>query len=220
MQDYGAMPFMYYSPPCMQNPYIRQAMAGTMPAQTQFAPQQTMPAQTQFAPQQMMPAMMPNKSKDMSGDPDPMPDLGIYTYPGNVPGALALLQSSLAGESEDRMFYRYLIENAPTQEDKEIITGIRDDEIGHFGLVRHVYHQLTGQAPPPPQNVTFKKPASYCEGLMTAIRGEQNAVIRYRQILFALQDRTQINILTAIMTDEIRHGILYNYLYSKNGCRA
>jgi len=208
MQDYGSMPFMYYSPPCMQNPYIRQAMAGMAPTQTQFAPQQAAPA------------MMPVKGKDMPEDPDSMPDLSIYTYPGNVPGAVTLLQASAAGETEDRMFYHYLIENAPTQEDREIITGIRDDEIGHFGLVRHVYFQLTGQTLPPPQNVTFEKPADYCHGLMTAIRGEQNAVIRYRQILFALQDRTLINIMTAIMTDEIRHGILYNYLYSKNGCRA
>ncbi len=220
MQDYGNMPFMYYSPPCMQNPYIRQAMAGMMPAQTPMAPQQTMPAVMPNMPSTLPSAMPPNKGKDMSGDPDPVPDLGIYTYPGNVPGALTLLQASVAGETEDRMFYRYLIENAPTQEDREIITGIRDDEIGHFGLVRQVYYQLTGQNLPPPQNVTFKKPASYCEGLAAAIRGEQNAVIRYRQILFALQDRTQINILTAIMTDEIRHGILYNYLYAKNGCRA
>lgn len=208
MQDYGSMPFMYYSPPCMQNPYIRQAMAGMMPAQTQFAPQKTMPAMT------------PVKSEDMSGIPEGTPDLSIYTYPGNVPGALALLQLSVAGETADSMFYRYLIENAPTQEDREIITGIRDDEMGHFGLIRQVYFQLTGQTLPPPQNVTFEKPASYCHGLMMAIRGEQNAVVKYRQILFALQDRTLINILTAIMTDEIRHSILYNYLYSKNGCRA
>ncbi len=208
MQDYGSMPFMYNSPPCLQNPYIRQAMAGMTP----------MPPQ--FAPQQISPAMMPAKSKEMSGDPESTPDLSIYTYPGNVPGALTLLQTSVAGETEDRMFYQYLIENAPTQEDREIITGIRDDEIGHFGLVRHVYSQLTGQTLPPPQNVTFERPASYCHGLMTAIRGETNAVIRYRQILFALQDRTLINILTAIITDELRHGILYSYLYSKNGCRA
>ncbi|HEX2945812.1 MAG TPA: ferritin-like domain-containing protein [Clostridia bacterium] len=216
MQDYGSMPFMYYSPPCMQNPYIRQAMAGMMPAKTQFAPQQTMPEAIPVK----MPGTMPLQSQPMTGDPAGMPDLGIYTYPGNVPGALKLLQASVAGEMEDRLFYRYLIDNAPTQLDKEIITGIRDDEIGHFGLVRVVYYQLTGQNLPPPQEVTFEKPSSYCEGLMRAIRGEQNAVIRYRQILFALQDRTQINILTGIMTDEIRHGILYNYLYSKNGCRA
>jgi hypothetical protein len=44
-------------------------------------------------------------------------------------------------------------------------------------------------------------------------------VRKYRRILYALQDRVQINILAGIFTDEIRHGSLYNYLYSKNGCR-
>jgi rubrerythrin len=73
---------------------------------------------------------------------------------------------------------------------------------------------------PPPQNVTFEKPASYCEGVKRALKGEQNAVRKYRRILYALQDRVQINILTGIITDEIRHGILYSYLYSKNGCRV
>jgi rubrerythrin len=107
-----------------------------------------------------------------------------------------------------------------TAEDKEIISGIRDDEISHFILFRQVYYQLTGQVLPPPQNVTFEKPANYCEGVKRALRGEQNAVRKYRRILYALQDRVQINILTGIITDEIRHGILYNYLYSKNGCRA
>lgn len=208
MQNYGSSPYMSYLPPCMQNPFMRQAMPGVMPTQEQFFPKQPMPE------------MMPAQSQYTPQDPAGMPDLGIYTYPGNVPGALKLLQESVTGEAEDRMFYRYLIENAPTQEEKEIITGIRDDEIGHYGLVRYVYNRLTGQTLPPSQNVTFERPGSYCEGLMKAIRGEQNAVIRYRQILFALQDRTLINILTAIMTDEIRHGILYNYLYSKNACRT
>ncbi|WP_010250997.1 ferritin-like domain-containing protein [Acetivibrio cellulolyticus] len=143
-----------------------------------------------------------------------------YTYPQNVPEALKLIKEAVEGETEDRMFYQYLIDNAPSEEDKVIITGIRDDEISHFALFRQVYFQLTGQTLPPPQNVTFEKPASYCAGVKKALLGEQNAVRKYRMILFALQDRVQINILTRIITDEIRHGILYNYLYSKNGCRV
>jgi len=62
--------------------------------------------------------------------------------------------------------------------------------------------------------------SSYCDGVQRALKGEQNAVRKYRRILYALQDRVQINILTGIITDEIRHGILYNYLYSKNSCRV
>ncbi len=150
----------------------------------------------------------------------PLMGLGDYTYPQNVPGALKLIQEAVEGETEDRMFYQYLIENAPFAEDKEIITGIQADEISHFGLFRQLYFQLTGQMLPPPQNVTFEKPATYCEGIGRALMGEQNAVRKYRRILYALQDRVQINILTGIITDEIRHGILYSYLYSKNGCRA
>lgn len=143
-----------------------------------------------------------------------------YTYPQNMPSALKLLQEAVAGETEDRLFYQYLIDNAPSVEDKEIITGIRDDEISHFELFRYVYYQLTGQTLPPPQPSTLMAPATYCDGIAKAIRGEQNAVRKYRQILFALQDRQLINILTGIITDEIRHGSLYNYLYTKNGCRG
>lgn len=150
--------------------------------------------------------------------PQDMVGLEEYTYPQNVPGALKLIQEAVAGETEDRMFYQYLIDTAPSEEDKEIIMGIRDDEIHHFNLFKRIYYQLTGQMLPPPQDITFEKPTSYCEGVKRALRGEQNAVRKYRMILYALQDRVQINILTGIITDEIRHGILYNYLYSKNGC--
>jgi len=143
-----------------------------------------------------------------------------YIYPYNLPEALKLIQNAVSGENEDRMFYQYLIENAPSEEDKEIIKGIRDDEIIHFNLFRQIYYQLTGQMLPPPENVEFSKPASYCEGLKKALIGEQNAVRKYRKILYALQNRVQINMLTGIITDEIRHGSLYNYLYSKNGCRV
>ena len=167
----------------------------------------------QTAPQMMMPVQyqMLNNSQAMTG-------LEEYTYPQNLPGALKSIQEAITGEAEDRMFYQYLIENAPSEEDKEIIMGIRDDEIRHFSLFRQVYYQLTGQMLPPPQDVTFEKPVSYCEGVKRALKGEQNAVRKYRRILYALQDRVQINILTGIITDEIRHGILYSYLYSKNGC--
>lgn len=191
MQSYSNMPYM---PPCMM--------------QNQNMMLQTAPEMLMLAQYQML-----NNPRQMAG-------LEEYTYPQNVPGALKLIQEAIAGETEDRMFYQYLIENTPSEADKEIITGIRDDEIRHFSLFRQVYFQLTGQMLAPPQNVTFQKPESYCEGVKRALKGEQNAVRKYRRILYALQDRVQINILTGIITDEIRHGILYSYLYSKNGCRV
>lgn len=142
-----------------------------------------------------------------------------YTYPLNFRDALELIREAVKDEAEDRAFYEYLIENAPDDEAKEVIRGIRDDEINHFFLFGQVYHVLTGQTLTSPQEeVEFEEPDSYCAGIESAIKGEQDAIKRYRQILYALTDRVLINVLTDIITDEIRHGILYNYLYSKANC--
>ena len=144
----------------------------------------------------------------------------IYTYPQNLEGALALIEQAVAGENEDRLFYTYLIENTNDAEDRQIIEGIRENEISHFGMFRKLYYEITGKTVPQIQNENFTKPETYCEGLKQAILGEQNAVQKYRKIAYAMQTRVNINMMTDIITDEIRHGILYNYLYSKNGCNS
>lgn len=147
-------------------------------------------------------------------------DSNIYIFPQNLAGALELIQQAVAGETEDKLFYTYLIENAPTNEDKQIIGSIRDNEITHFSLFKQIYKDLTGKDVVPKDEEKFIPPKTYCDGLKRALLGEQNAVMKYRKILFAMQSRVHINMLTEIITDEIRHGILYNYLYSKNGCKA
>lgn len=144
----------------------------------------------------------------------------IFAYPQNFQNALNLIQQALSGETEDRMFYSWLLENAPSDEDQQIITGIRDNEIGHYELFNQIYYELTGVMPPQAPGEQFIQPESYCAGLANALLGEQNAVQKYRKILYAMQDRVHINMMTEIITDEIRHGILYNYLFAKNGCRG
>ncbi|MCR4435866.1 MAG: ferritin-like domain-containing protein [Clostridiales bacterium] len=141
-----------------------------------------------------------------------------YTYPGNLSGALQLIHGAVAGEREDELFYDYLISIAPSEEDKKIISSIRDDERKHFKLFRQIYLELTGQMLPPAQDTEFERPKSYCAGIQKALFGELGAVERYRKILFALQDRRQINMLTEIITDEIKHSSKYNFLYSRNQC--
>jgi rubrerythrin len=144
----------------------------------------------------------------------------IFTYPQNLPGALTLIQQATAGETEDRLFYTWLIEHAPSNEDKQIISGIRDDEMKHYALFRQLYYEITGNMLPQIQGEPFAPPANYCAGLARALLGEQNAVQKYRKILYAMQSRVHINMMTEIITDEIRHGILYSYLYAKSTCKA
>ncbi len=145
-------------------------------------------------------------------------DMNIYSYPENFSDALELMKQALNGETEDQMFYMWLISRAPTEEERQIIASIRDDEIRHFELFRQIYYDLSGMALPQEDGETFVEPDNYCDGLARALLGEQNAVQKYRRILYAMQSRIHMNMLIDIITDEIRHGILYNYLYTRNGC--
>ncbi|QCN91729.1 ferritin family protein [Ethanoligenens harbinense] len=144
----------------------------------------------------------------------------VFVYPQNLPGALSLIGQAVAGESEDAQFYEWLLQRAPSPEDRQIITGIRNDELHHNGWFRQLYLELTGRPVPSMPGETFMPPPNYCDGLRRAIQGEQHAVQNYRKILFALQNRVHINVLTEIITDELRHAVLYNYLYAKNSCKA
>lgn len=163
----------------------------------------------------------PFANKNMYRDPDPetMPaDFSQFIYPQNRKEGLQLIKESVSGEREDELFYDYLISVAPTDEAKNIIMGIRDDERKHNKLLRMVYKQLTGKTLPPPEQPSFERPRSYCAGIKKAIKGEVGAVIRYRKILYSMQDRVYMNILIEIMTDEIRHASLYNLLYTMGKC--
>jgi rubrerythrin len=142
----------------------------------------------------------------------------VYDINTNMPDALRLIEDAVKGETEDRLFYQHMIGIAAAPQEKDIIAGIRDDEMKHYQLFRELYQELTGAVIPSVQDMAFEKPASYCEGLRKAMMGEQNAVARYRRILYAMRDRRHINMLTEIITDELRHFGLYNYLYTKNKC--
>ena len=235
MNNKNAMPYTQFVPPCMfmqgqyEMPPMPQAFQDV--AEEDFL---QWPGSVQGYPMDTMnwninPYVMPAPSYDMSMQmpynipipsynmpiPAPMP---TPIAPNDLQLALELIKEALAGETEDRLFYEYLISTAPSEEDKNIIKGIRDNEIKHFGMFRELYKELTGQMPPSVAQTEFAKPSSYCEGLKMAIMGEQRAVEKYRKSLFVLTNRDQINNMVEIITDELRHGILYNYLYSKNKC--
>lgn len=145
-------------------------------------------------------------------------DMDIYNYPENFSNAMELMKQALNGEAEDQMFYMWLINNAASEEERQIIGSIRDDEMGHYELFRQIYYDLTGMELRQESEQTFVEPESYCDGLARALLGEQNAVRKYRKILYAMQSRIHMNMLIDIITDEIRHGILYNYLFTRIGC--
>lgn len=126
--------------------------------------------------------------------------------------ALRLIRQSIEGEREDELFYDYLISVAPTQEEKDIIGSIRDDERKHNRMFRSIYQSLTGQTVPAQEAVDFVKPASYRDGIRKAFFGELAAVERYRDIRAGLPDRYYRDMLFEIITDEQKHAAKYNYI--------
>ncbi len=138
------------------------------------------------------------------------------TYDPDLQKALYLIRKAVAGETADRKFYEYLISVAPTQREKEIIAGIRDDEMKHFDMFRKIYLDITGYYPQPIGEEEFEQPANYLEGIEKALFGELRAIEMYRQIYFGLRTRQHRDMLFEIITDEIRHSAMYNYLYTRN----
>ena len=127
--------------------------------------------------------------------------------------AIDLIRQSVAGEREDEIFYDNLIEQAPTEKEKEIIRSIMNDERKHNKILRDLYYNFTGNIIPQDMSIPKKEnDLSYQENLEKALFGELDAVVRYRRILGTMPSGDSYTLLMAIMTDELRHASKYNFL--------
>lgn len=141
-------------------------------------------------------------------------------YDKGLQNSLYLIRKAVAGETKDRKFYQYLIDTAPTREDKEIIASIRDDELKHYDMFREIYKDITGQYPVPLGEETFEKPSNFLDGIRQALFGELSAVEMYRKIYYGLKARKHRDMLFEIISDELKHSAKYNYIYTKNLCSS
>ncbi|GAA0777989.1 hypothetical protein GCM10008908_34100 [Clostridium subterminale] len=137
-------------------------------------------------------------------------------YSPQLQEALEGIKEAVQGEREDELFYDYLISVAPTMEEKDIITSIRDDERRHNREFRKIYRDFTGMDVPTVENETFERPESYIDGIKKALFGELRAVERYRDIRKNLGMGPYRDVLFDIITDEIKHSSKYNYLFTLN----
>lgn len=144
------------------------------------------------------------------------PSHALSPYLTDPNRALPLILEAMKDERSDEQFYDYLAKHAPSRQDASMIEAIRNDERKHREMFRQIYSGLTGQLMPAADSgEPFEAPSSYQEGLTRAIMGESGALELYRRIFFAVPGELYKNMLFEIMTDEIKHGIRYNYLYAK-----
>lgn len=127
--------------------------------------------------------------------------------------AIELIRKSVGDEREDELFYDNLINQAPTEKEKEIIKSIRDDERKHNQILRKLYYDFTGQVIPVDMSMENTVGTSnYKEQLEKALFGELNAVVKYRKIMGTMPSGNSYTLLMSIMTDELRHASKYNFL--------
>ena len=129
--------------------------------------------------------------------------------------ALNMIRDSVMDEANDEAFYSMLIDQAISDEDKDIIRIIRDNEITHNKLLRDVYYALTGTTLPQSTSNANIQPMSYLENLRKALMSEVEAANKYRKIMSAMPDKSSSSSIMHILVDELRHADLYNYLISK-----
>ena len=131
--------------------------------------------------------------------------------------ALELIRKSIADEKQDEIFYSALIEKAPDDNAKKIITDIRDDEKNHNEILRFIYSNITGEVFNDINNNENKisEETTYAQDLENALFGELDAVKKYRKIMGAMPSNKMQTLIMSILTDELRHANKYNYLIHK-----
>jgi rubrerythrin len=146
------------------------------------------------------------------------PNMNCSTY-GNdftqqaLMQSLELMREAVQGEREDELKYQYLISVAPTQEEVDIITSIRDDERNHREWFRQMYQCYTGQEIPRTSGgEELQRPVSYLQGVSDAVFGELGAMEKYRVIREGLPSRLYRDLVFRILTDEMKHATKYNYI--------
>lgn len=134
--------------------------------------------------------------------------------------ALSLIREAVQGEREDELKYNYLIENAPTQEERDIITSIRDDERLHRQWYRDIYKYYTNEEIESNNGEEFTEPNSYLDGIKSSVFEALSAMERYRIIREGLPSRFFRDIVLRILTDEMKHATKYNYILSINSLNS
>lgn len=130
--------------------------------------------------------------------------------------ALDKIRKSIIDERKDELFYENLITMAPDENSRDIISSIRDDEKRHSEILRFVYSNISGDVVEiPEENVTIEE-MTYIDSIEKSLLEEVAAIKKYRRIMAAMPNSKMYTLLMSILTDEIRHASLYNYLINKS----
>ncbi len=130
---------------------------------------------------------------------------------------LPLLAEKLGEGYQNRMLYEFLITNAPDEEHKNILAGIRNTEMMQEKLTAQLYFHLAGKGFSNKPARAFVSPSSYRDGLQLAYRRKSGAGLHSRRIALSIPNINQAMCMADIAADELKHSLLYLYLMKKQG---
>ena len=145
----------------------------------------------------------------------------IYPNPIQLQNSINLIAESVEDERSASEFYQWLIDNIPVEKlstrqankIKNLIESIRDDELNHNKIFKKMYSQITGKEAETKEE-PFTPPKSFRIGIEDAIGSELDAVKKYREIMGGLPSLYYRDQVFNIISDEIRHSGIYNFIYT------
>ncbi len=138
----------------------------------------------------------------------------------NLNELIGIIKKSIIEETKEVGEYEMLAKKAQSEEDKEIIYSIRDNERLHSQILAKIFTKLTGVVMPTENTEQIQNSMdtsmSYLDTLKKYWKGELEAVEKYRELLAYAPNKEIYDMLFYILTDEIKHAIKYEYLIIMN----
>lgn len=135
----------------------------------------------------------------------------VYPKPSSF---ITNIMKAINGEYSAVTCYEHLAQLAPTEQERNQILEIRQDEILHYHVFAHIYMRLTGHQPTP--HLIETCPTHYLSGLEYALKDEQETVDFYLELADQAPDPQLKQQFTRIASDEQNHAVWFLYFYTKN----
>ncbi|MBU5308078.1 hypothetical protein NSA24_02380 [Clostridioides mangenotii] len=153
----------------------------------------------------------------------------IYPNPIQLQNSINLIQDTINSMEQDFLLYNWLSDKMPISEFQtlpspnaeelydilEIIETLKNDNINNRNLLKEIYYQLTGTYANIKQGFYFVPPRDLFTGIYGSIVKSTKYVKQLGLIMFGLPNYYYRDALFSIISDELNHGTLLNYVYSK-----
>jgi rubrerythrin len=124
------------------------------------------------------------------------------------------IQRAINGEYSAILCYEELSKKAKTQEEKEQILEIQQDEKRHYKEFTGIFKSLTGKKPTP--KITEECPKQFLKGLQTAFKDEQDTVDFYLDIADKTDEPNIKRVFQRAAADEQNHAVWFLYFLTSS----